>query len=127
MANLQVAEGNWTELKGEIMTKWGQLTDHDLTTFKGSVKELAGLIQQKTGQARESIDRQLDEIITGGAQIASRTVESAHNGYEYAAYQADEAYQQAEAMIKSRPVESMAVVFGAGVAIGVLFGLAFRR
>jgi uncharacterized protein YjbJ (UPF0337 family) len=74
MAKLQVAEGKWTELKGEIMTKWGQLTDHDLTTFKGSVKELAGLIQQKTGQAREVIERQLDEIVAGGAQIASRAV-----------------------------------------------------
>jgi ElaB/YqjD/DUF883 family membrane-anchored ribosome-binding protein len=43
------------------------------------------------------------------------------------AYQADEAYHQAEAMIKRRPIESVAVVFGAGVAIGVLFGLTFRR
>ena len=30
-------------------------------------------------------------------------------------------------MIKSHPVESVAVVFGVGVAVGVLVGLAFRR
>lgn len=143
--NQQVVEGNWNEVKGEIMTKWGQLTDNDLTSVKGSFTELVGLIQKKTGQAREVVERELNEIIAEGSQLASRAAASAreaaatarvaaqqagervHDGYEYAAYQADEAYQQAEAMIRNRPLEAAAVVFGAGVAVGVLVGLAFRR
>lgn len=138
MVNQQVLEGNWNEVKGEIMTKWGQLTDHDMTSFKGSVAELIGLIQQKTGNACEVIERDLNEIMAGGAEMASRAGSSARDvayqaservqdGYEYAAYQVDETLQRAESMIKSRPIESAALLFGTGVAVGVLFGLAFRR
>jgi uncharacterized protein YjbJ (UPF0337 family) len=138
MANQQVAAGNWNEVKGEIMTKWGQLTDHDLTSFKGSVTELVGLIQQKTGYARDVIERELNEIIDSGSQLAKQAAastrefaqhagERVQEGYEYAAYQADEIYRNAETMIKNRPMESVAVVFGAGVAVGVLVGLMFRR
>ncbi len=138
MVNPQVLQGNWNEVKDEIMTKWGQLTDQDMNSFKGTVAELVGLIQTKTGIAHNVISRELDKIIAGGAALASNAAESVRvvanktserlqDGYEQAAYQADEYYQQAESMVKTRPMESIGVVFGAGVAVGVLVGLALRR
>ncbi len=138
MVSQQVVHANWSDVKGEILTKWEQVTDHDLTSFKGSVTELVGIIQQKTGHARETIEHELNQIIAGGSVIMSRAAETVsevvqqtgerfHDGYEYAAYQADEAHQQAEAIIKSRPIETAMILFGGGVAVGVLIGLTLRR
>src|SRR5215213_3556178 len=81
MVNEQTLQGNWNELKGKLRNKWGQLTNDDLQTAHGNVDQLIGLIQRKTGEARNSIEKFLDEATSGGASTFGQAAETAR---EYA-------------------------------------------
>jgi len=52
-------KGNWSELKGELKQKYGELTDDDLTYIEGKEDELLGRLQKRTGESREKL---IDEI-----------------------------------------------------------------
>ena len=137
MVNQQTLQGNWNELKGKLRSKWGQLTNDDVQTFDGNVDRLVGMIQRKTGEARSSIEHYLGELTSDGGSTVAQAVETAR---EYAHQAADRiqqtskeaaesmqhGYEEAERVVKERPVESVAVCFGAGVLAGVLLGLMLR-
>jgi uncharacterized protein YjbJ (UPF0337 family) len=53
--------GSWKELRGQVRTQWGKLTDDDLELVKGQRDVLAGRIQQRYGIAKEDANRQIDE------------------------------------------------------------------
>jgi uncharacterized protein YjbJ (UPF0337 family) len=59
--NQDMIEGNWKELKGSIMQKWGKLTDDDLTVINGSRTKLAGTIQKNYGCTLEEAEKQLKD------------------------------------------------------------------
>jgi uncharacterized protein YjbJ (UPF0337 family) len=54
--------GNWVQFKGKVKEKWGKLTDDDLTTIHGRREQLAGVLQQKYGYAKEQAEKELDEF-----------------------------------------------------------------
>lgn len=60
--NKDRVEGSWKQVKGKVKTKWGKLTDDDLTVIKGQWDELAGKIQERYGIAREEAERQVEEF-----------------------------------------------------------------
>jgi len=60
--NKNEIKGGWTELKGKIKAKWGELTDDELTEAEGKAEELVGKIQRKYGGAKEAIQRELDDL-----------------------------------------------------------------
>lgn len=60
-------KGRWNELKGQLKQKWGQLTDNELANVEGQGEQLIGLIQRKTGETRESIQRWLDQRLSTGS------------------------------------------------------------
>lgn len=137
MLTQQELQGNWKEIKGRVQEKWGQLTDEDLTRAKGSVNQFVGVIQQITGDATEDVERYLDEIMHEGDSVATRATEAAREytthareaiqeQYGQAAEKVQEGYEQAEAHVRQRPVESVAVAFGAGLVAGTLIGLVMR-
>jgi len=137
MVNAQTLQGNWNEIKGKLRNKWGQLTNDELQQFGGNVDQLVGLIQRKTGEARSSVEHYLEELTANGASAFSQASETVR-GYAQQAATAvqdttkkateyvNEGYEQAEEMVRQRPVESAAVVFGAGLLVGMVLGLAFR-
>jgi uncharacterized protein YjbJ (UPF0337 family) len=138
MVNQQTITGNWNEIKGKLKTKWGQLTNDDVQTFNGNVDQLIGLIQRKTGEARGSIEKFLEEATGSGAEgfaqasekvreYAGQAAEQVQQTSKIAAEQMQKGYHEAERMVRERPGESVAVVFGAGLCLGVLFGLMVRR
>jgi uncharacterized protein YjbJ (UPF0337 family) len=59
--NTLTAKGNWNIAKGKLKQKFAQLTDDDLQFADGKEDELIGRIQKRTGQAREKIQRTMDE------------------------------------------------------------------
>jgi uncharacterized protein YjbJ (UPF0337 family) len=63
--NQDQIEGTWKQFKGKLKETWGELTDDELDKYEGKKDQLAGLIQKRTGQAREEIQRQLDELAEG--------------------------------------------------------------
>lgn len=135
--NQQTLEGNWNEIKGKLHERWGQLTQDDLQKARGSVDQLVGVIQRKTGEAREGIEQFLSDVSAGGAGSVSKAAEAVRNYASSAVESVDDArqraaemvrggYGQTERMIQQRPMESLAVGFGAGLIAGVVIGLMMR-
>jgi uncharacterized protein YjbJ (UPF0337 family) len=58
-------EGKWQQLKGEVRSRWGKLTDDDIERIAGSKDKLIGALQERYGyiwdEARQMVDRYLDE------------------------------------------------------------------
>jgi uncharacterized protein YjbJ (UPF0337 family) len=146
--NQQTLEGNWNEIKGKLHERWGQLTNDDLQKARGNVDQLVGLIQRKTGEARERVEQYLNDLTSNGGAGVSKVAETVRGyaasaaesarGYASSATEtAEEAraraadmlrggYVQTERMIQQRPIESLAVGFGAGLIAGVIIGLVMR-
>ena len=57
-------QGSWKQLEGKVKTKWGKLTDDDLTTIKGSREMLEGKIQERYGIAKDQARKQIDDWFT---------------------------------------------------------------
>jgi uncharacterized protein YjbJ (UPF0337 family) len=55
-------EGQWQQAQGRIRERWGKLTDDDLARVAGKRDQFVGLLQQKYGQARDEIERQVREF-----------------------------------------------------------------
>ncbi len=51
-------KGKWSELKGRVKEKWGELTDDDLARIEGRRDQLIGLIRQRYGKpgSRSSVN-----------------------------------------------------------------------
>jgi uncharacterized protein YjbJ (UPF0337 family) len=137
MTSQQTLQGNWHEIKGKLRSKWGSLTDDDLTMFNGNVEQLVGAIQRKTGEARESIEQFFEQLTSEGAAAISRAGESVRSRAQRvadsvqqtsqkAAASMREGYADVEAVVRQRPAESLAVCFGVGVITGVVVTLLWR-
>jgi uncharacterized protein YjbJ (UPF0337 family) len=58
----QQADGNWNQFKGRLREAWGSLTDDDIDRYKGRRDQLVGYVQEKTGEARENVDRTMNRL-----------------------------------------------------------------
>ena len=134
MVNQQTLEGNWNEIKGKIRTRWGQLTDDDLSQFHGEVDKLVGTIQRKTGEGRDAIERYLNDLSGSAAstfgqaaesvrQYSSRASETLQDTAKQAAEQLRAGYAETERFLRDRPRESLAICFGVGLVAGVLISM----
>jgi uncharacterized protein YjbJ (UPF0337 family) len=60
--NWDQIEGKWKQYSGKMKEKWGKLTDDDLTTIAGKRDQLAGVLQQRYGYAKDQAEKQIDEF-----------------------------------------------------------------
>ena len=126
-------EGNWKQVKGKVKEKWGQLTDDDLTMQGGNVDQLVGKIQQRTGEAREAIEKYLGDLASGTSSLAesargyaAQAGDRLRENYGQFADAAGRRYEMAEDMVRHNPGQSVAAAFGIGLVAGVVVGLALR-
>lgn len=61
--NWDQAKGNWKQLSGKVKSKWGKLTDDDMTQIDGKKEELIGKLQVHYGHGKEEAEKHLDEFI----------------------------------------------------------------
>lgn len=131
MIDQLVLEGNWNEIEGKLRQKWGQLTDDDVLQFRGDAQEIIGIIQRRTGEAREAIEQHLQEVCDRVASTSGTAAEAIRDVTQHAgevlqqkARQAADGvragYDGAERFVRDRPAESLAVCFGIGVITGVV-------
>jgi len=59
-ASAQKWQGRWEQLRGRVKAAWGELTDDDLKKVEGNFERLIGLIEERTGQTREQIEKRLN-------------------------------------------------------------------
>lgn len=131
--NQQTLDGNWNEIKGKVREKWGQLTDSDLPQLQGNVEQLVGIIQRKTGDGRESIEKSLQQMsgsaasaMGTAADYAQHASESVQHTAKQAADQMRAGYDEAERFVRDRPGESLLACFGLGLVAGVVIALSMR-
>jgi uncharacterized protein YjbJ (UPF0337 family) len=122
MLNQQIFEGNWNEIKGKLRQKWGQLTDDDFLQIRGDADQIVGILQRKTGEAREAIEQYLQEISTSAVSAAA----TARDYAQHAADQMHAGYDKADHFVRDRPGESLLVCFGLGLITGVVIALSLR-
>jgi len=144
MVNTQKLQGSWNSLRGKVKEKWGNLTDDDLQFSSGNIDQLVGKIQHKTGEARDVIEKYLNELtesghsaVSAGAAAVSNAMGSVsqyaqHAGsrvkdhFETVSQHAGEGYDQMQHYVKQNPTRSLATVFGIGIGLGLLVGLSLR-
>lgn len=61
--NNNTISGKIEELKGQVRQEWGKLTGDDLERWQGRKEELLGKLEQRYGEAKESFEAKVDEIL----------------------------------------------------------------
>ncbi len=59
--NWDQVEGNWKQFTGQAQSKWGKLTNDEVAEAKGDRERLEGLIQERYGDSKEEVRRQVDD------------------------------------------------------------------
>lgn len=59
--NKDIFKGDWNQLKGSVKQTWSKLTDDDMTHIEGSMDKLVGKIQERYGQAKEVVEREVED------------------------------------------------------------------
>jgi uncharacterized protein YjbJ (UPF0337 family) len=62
--NPEILKGRWNQLRGEIRTRWGKLTDDDVTQIQGQAEKMIGKLQERYGYKREQAEKELNEFLT---------------------------------------------------------------
>ncbi|MEE7545729.1 CsbD family protein [Xanthomonas sp. Kuri4-1] len=57
--NKDIISGKWTQLKGKMQAKWGDLTDDDFKVAEGNAEYLAGRLQERYGYDRERAETEV--------------------------------------------------------------------
>lgn len=58
--NTDIFEGRWRQMRGELRSWWGKLTDDDLESIAGKQDRLVGVLQEKYGYTRESARQEVE-------------------------------------------------------------------
>jgi uncharacterized protein YjbJ (UPF0337 family) len=137
MITRQELEGKWKQLKGQIREHWGEFTEDELQQVHGDAERLVGIIQEKTGQTRREIEAFLDKAVRDGQSAVNQAADTARqyaqsanralqDGYKQVEQQMEVGLDDAQQMVRSRPLESVIAAFGAGVISGVVVALLMR-
>jgi len=58
--NSDVFEGRWRQMRGDLKSWWGKLTDDDFEKIGGKKDRLLGMLQEKYGYTREAAQQEID-------------------------------------------------------------------
>jgi uncharacterized protein YjbJ (UPF0337 family) len=72
-----IFEGRWRQLRGELRSWWGRLTDDDLEHIAGQKDKLLGRLQEKYGYTREEARREVDRRLQEYAGRLGQTMPGA--------------------------------------------------
>jgi uncharacterized protein YjbJ (UPF0337 family) len=83
--NTDVFEGRWKQMRGDLRSWWGKLTDDDFEKIAGKKDRLVGVLQEKYGYTRDAAQQEIDRRFreydkrpgTPNAGKAGQTISSA--------------------------------------------------
>jgi uncharacterized protein YjbJ (UPF0337 family) len=58
--NRDILKGRWSEMKGDLKRKYGNVTDDEWMRISGDRDKLIGMLQQRYGRSKEEITREVD-------------------------------------------------------------------
>jgi len=63
VANRDVLQGKWKQIRGRVREQWAQIADHDLDKIMGKREQLVGLVQEKYGYTKQKADQDVDHFL----------------------------------------------------------------
>ena len=83
--NADVFAGQWKQMRGELKSWWGKLSDDDLDRIGGQKDKLIGLVQEKYGYARATAEQEVERRFKefgdkAGGPIANMTAKAQELG-----------------------------------------------
>ena len=61
--NEDILKGKWRQIKGEVKSRWGKLTDDDMDRVEGDAEKLIGRVQERYGYQRDEAQREVDAFV----------------------------------------------------------------
>ena len=61
--NWDQLQGSWQQIKGQVRSKWGKLTDDDVAVIGGKKDILLGKLRERYGNEKDNIERDVDDWI----------------------------------------------------------------
>jgi uncharacterized protein YjbJ (UPF0337 family) len=61
--NEDILKGKWRQIKGEVKSRWGKLTDDDVDVVAGDAEKLIGRVQERYGYQRDQAQREVDDFV----------------------------------------------------------------
>lgn len=130
--------GKWTQIKGLLTEKYGEITGDDIAKVRGDVEQLIGVVSQKAGVAREEIEQFLSQSLHQASTVFNRVGETAksyaddvahyaRDSYDHISDRARNQYDNTCTAVKKNPMESMAIAFGVGAVAGIATALFMSR
>ena len=95
-------EEHWDEVKQSIRQRWQTLGGEELDEARGSAGHLVGLIQQRTGEPRDDVERFVEGLVARRRPLLSR------------------ASYTCRTTLGGHPVSSVLATFGIGFVVGTL-------
>ena len=68
--NEDILKGKWRQIKGEVKSRWGKLTDDDVDRVEGDAEKLIGRVQERYGYERDEAKREVDDFFSGRKDMA---------------------------------------------------------
>jgi uncharacterized protein YjbJ (UPF0337 family) len=145
--NTDVLQGKWEQLRGDVKTNWGKLTDNDLDVIAGRRDKLEGMLREKYGytkeKVQEEVDTYLEDLDDTSSRLTNRVKSAVHDAQgkiskstnrarkavQERAEQANQSLEDVAARapqgvvtaVQDYPWLAVAAVLVVGVAIGLLF------
>jgi len=63
--NTDTFEGQWRQMRGELRSWWGKLSENDFEKIAGKKDRLIGMLQEKYGYTREAAQQEMDRRFKG--------------------------------------------------------------
>ena len=60
--NWDIIEGRWKQAAGIAKTKWGKLTEDDLSAIGGKRDQLMGKLQERYGLVKDQAEKQIADF-----------------------------------------------------------------
>jgi uncharacterized protein YjbJ (UPF0337 family) len=120
--NADVFEGRWKQMRGELRSWWGKLTDDDLEKIGGKRDRLVGALQEKYGYTREAAQQEIDRRFREydkrpGISSPGRAAHAQGMAFDEATAKAKGTAEDAAAAATSTAAQSVSAV---GEKIGLL-------
>lgn len=73
--NTDILEGKWTQVRGQVQERWGELTDDDLEQIKGKRKQLEGKLRERYGYNKKQAKSEVDQFVQEANGRATKATE----------------------------------------------------
>ena len=114
-------EGSWEELKGKAKSKWGNLTDNELTQIGGKKDELMGRLQARYGYSKDKAQQEIESWLESLGQSGDSVMAQVTAAKDGARQVADNFSTAMQKSLDKNPVATMAMLAAVAFVMGALW------